>query len=65
MVEIPRLEAKREFVMPAQAGIHLRVFCKANKALIPAPDRVRGRLCAGMTEGRVDFQSTISEHLGL
>jgi hypothetical protein len=27
MVEIPRLEAKRGFVMPAQAGIHLRSHC--------------------------------------
>ena len=29
MVEIPRLEAKRGFVMPAQAGIHLRARRKA------------------------------------
>jgi len=33
MVEIPRLEAKRRFVMPAQAGIHLRARCKANENL--------------------------------
>jgi len=36
MVEIPRpfekpqgrLQAKRRFVIPAKAGIHLRLFCK-------------------------------------
>ena len=33
MVEIPRLEAKRGFVMPAQAGIHLRAHCKAKENL--------------------------------
>ena len=41
MVEIPRpfdlaqgrLEVKRGFVMPAQAGIHLRARCKAKRNL--------------------------------
>jgi len=33
MVEIPRLEAKRGFVMPAQAGIHLRARCKDKEYL--------------------------------
>jgi hypothetical protein len=33
MVEIPRLEAKRGFVMPAQAGIHLRARCKVKRNL--------------------------------
>jgi hypothetical protein len=28
-----RLKAKRRFVMPAKAGIHLRLCCKANKNL--------------------------------
>jgi hypothetical protein len=29
MVEIPRFKAKRVFVMPAQAGIHLPARCDA------------------------------------
>jgi hypothetical protein len=33
MVEIPRLQAKRRFVMPAKAGIHLRARCKAKENL--------------------------------
>jgi hypothetical protein len=45
MVEIPRpfekpqgkLEAKRKFVMPAQAGIHLRARCKATENLDSGP----------------------------
>ena len=36
-------------VMPAHAGIHLRL-CRKVKNWIPAPDQVRGRLCAGMTK---------------
>jgi len=37
MVEIPCLQAKRGFVMPAKAGIHLRMFCKAKKNLDSGP----------------------------
>jgi hypothetical protein len=33
MVDTPRLEAKRRFVMPAQAGIHLRARCKGKRNL--------------------------------
>jgi hypothetical protein len=33
MVELPRLEAKIGFVMPAQAGIHLRARFKAKRNL--------------------------------
>ena len=33
MVEIPCLRAKRRFVMPAKAGIHLRACCKAKQNL--------------------------------
>jgi hypothetical protein len=65
MFAIPRLEAKRGFVMPEQAGIHLRARCKANETWIPAPDQVRGRLYAGMTKVRVDFRSTNLEPLDL
>ena len=46
--------------MPAAAGIQsvfISVLSAAEKTWIPAPDQVRGRLCAGMTELR--FQSTI------
>jgi hypothetical protein len=32
-VEIPRVEAKRRFVMPVQAGIHLGARCKADENL--------------------------------
>jgi bacterioferritin (cytochrome b1) len=69
MVEIPRpfdlaqsrLQTKRGFVMPAKAGIHLRFLWKAKENLDSGPGSGRGRLCAGMTKGRVDFQSTNSE----
>jgi hypothetical protein len=37
MVELPRLEAKRGFVMPAQAGIHLRARFKAKRNLDSGP----------------------------
>ena len=37
MVEIPRLEAKRGFVMPAQAGIHLRASWKAKRNVDSGP----------------------------
>jgi len=47
MVEIPRLQANRGFVMPANTGIHLRFRWQAKKNWIPA--------YAGMTKGRVDF----------
>jgi hypothetical protein len=57
MVEISRLKVKRRFVMPAKAGIHLRLCCEAKKTWIPA--------CAGMTKERVDFESTNSEPFGL
>jgi len=43
--------------MPAKAGIHLRCVGRPKKTWIPA--------CAGMTKGRVDFQSTNSKPLGL
>ena len=33
VVEIPRLQAKRRLVMPAKAGIHLRVRCKDQENL--------------------------------
>jgi len=33
IVEIPRLVAKRGFVMPAQAAIHFRARCKAKRNL--------------------------------
>jgi len=33
MVEMPRLQAKRMFVMPAKAGIHRRACCKAGEDL--------------------------------
>jgi hypothetical protein len=36
MVEILRLEAKIAFVMPAQAGIHLRRAARPNESWIPA-----------------------------
>jgi hypothetical protein len=65
MVEIPRPQAKRGFVMPAQAGIHLRFRWQAKENLDSCPDQVRGRLCAGMTKRRVDFESTNSEPPGL
>jgi hypothetical protein len=54
-VEIPRLQAKKGFVMPANAGNHLRFRGRPKKTWIPAPDQVRGRLYAGITKGRVDF----------
>jgi hypothetical protein len=57
MFEIPRLQAKRRFVMPAQAGSHLRSCCKAKKTWIQA--------YAGMTKERVVFESKNSEPLGL
>ena len=58
MVEIPRLQAKRSFVMPAQAGIQVPpALVKSEEDWIPAS--------AGMTEKKVDFQSTLSESLGL
>jgi hypothetical protein len=47
VVEIPRLQAKRGFVMPAKAGIHLRFRWQAKEIWIPA--------YAGMTKRRVDF----------
>jgi len=39
------------------------VYRKTNKTWIPAPDQVRGKLCAGMTNIRVDFQPTNSSAL--
>ena len=33
MAVIPRVEAKRRFVMPAQAGIHLRARCNTKEIL--------------------------------
>ena len=80
MVEIPRpfamtqdmLQAKRGFVMPRK---HVLSFIEGPASIlvhfksqirrwIPAPDRVRGKLCAGMTDKKVDFESTLSESLG-
>ena len=43
--------------MPANAGIQVRFGSSSKTAWIPAS--------AGMTETRVDFQSTNSEPLGL
>jgi len=58
LVDLARLQAKRKFVMPAQAGIHpLLVLQGQERTWIPA--------CAGMTKGRVDFRSTNSVFLGL
>jgi len=37
MVAIPRLQTKRRFVTPAQAGIHLRARCKAKENLNSGP----------------------------
>jgi ribosomal protein S5 len=55
MVEIPRLQAKRSFVMPAQAGIQVR-FGKAQRAVLDS---------AGMTgRAKVDFESTPTKSLG-
>jgi hypothetical protein len=54
MVEIPLLQAHRNPVMPAEAGIQCgRWRAKDSKpqAWIPA--------CAGKTEGEVDFYSTV------
>jgi hypothetical protein len=39
MVEIPRLQAKREFAMPAKAGIQVRFGCKFKNSL---DSRLRG-----------------------
>ena len=44
MVEIPRLQAKRGFVMPAQAGIHLRFRWKAKENLDSGLRRSRLRI---------------------
>jgi len=41
----------RSLVTPAQAGV--QETCE--KAWIPAPDQVEGRLCAGMTTVRARF----------
>ena len=57
MVEIPRLQAKRRFVMPANTGIQIRSRFEYKNRWIQA--------CAGMTETEVDSQSTNSEPLGL
>ena len=54
MVEIPRLQAKRSFVMPAQAGIQVRFDEVQEAAWIPAS--------AGMTEER---KSTSSRQPGI
>jgi hypothetical protein len=54
MVEIRRLQAKREFVMPANAGIQVRFRFKFKNRL---DSRFRRKV-------RVDFQSTNSEPFG-
>jgi len=47
--------------MPAQARIHLRVFCEAELSREPGPGSGPVRLCAGgMTDASVDFESTNS-----
>ena len=51
--------------MPAKAGIQVNVSAQRSKRLHSRPDRVWGRLCAGMTDITVDFQSTNLETLGL
>jgi len=56
VLKISHLQAKREFVMPAKAGIHLHSCCKVKNTWIPA--------CAGMTEGRVDPSREIQPSLG-
>ena len=43
MIEIPRLQAKRGFVMPAQAGIHLRFRWKAKENLDSGPGSSPGQ----------------------
>ena len=43
MVEIPRLQAKRGFVMPAKAGIHLRFRWKAKENLDSGPGSSPGQ----------------------
>ena len=47
MVEIPRLQAKRGFVMPAKAGIHLRLRWPAKENLdsgLRRNDQTKSRL---------------------
>ena len=56
MSEIPRLQAKRKSVMPAQAGIQRGGGGANTQTWIPA--------FAGMTEGQVDLKSLLSESIG-
>jgi hypothetical protein len=56
MVEIPRLQATRRFVMPAKAGIHLRARCKAKEKLDSGPGLGPGQALPESRKGRVDFR---------
>jgi hypothetical protein len=56
-VTTPRLQVKRRFVMPAKAGIHLRLYCKAKEILDSGLRR--------NDERKVGFQSTNSDTLVL
>jgi hypothetical protein len=57
MVEIPRLQANRGFVMPANAGIQVRSRSKFKNRLDSGFRRKDGMI--------VDFQSTAFKSLGL
>lgn len=59
-IRIPRLHAKGRFVMPAQAGIPIRVRFEF-KSLDSGPRSSSGQALRRIDEGRADFHSMNSE----
>jgi hypothetical protein len=57
IIEIPRESRNSYSVIPAKAGIQER--WGEDRTSIPAPYQVRGKLCAGMTDGKSRYSNLL------